>query len=149
MTAIVTYEAASPDDLEELVTLRLEAMRESLERLGRFDLVRSRERFASGFAAAFTRHILVEGRRVGFVVVKPDPDGLLLDHLYLRPGEQGRGIGSAVLVSVIADADAHQLPLHVGALRESLANAFYVRHGFRQVDEAEWDVFYRRDPAKP
>lgn len=149
MTLIVSYEPASPGDLDALVELRLEAMRESLERIGRFDPVRVRERFASSFDAAFTRHILVGGRRVGCVVVKPHPDGLLLDHLYLRVAEQGRGIGGHVLGDVIADAEARRLPLHVGALRESAANVFYARHGFRKVADAEWDVYYRRDPTTP
>lgn len=147
MTLIVSYEPASPEDLDALVELRLEAMRESLERVGRFDPVRARARFASSFDAACTRHILVAGRRVGCVVVKPHPDGLLLDHLYLRVAEQRRGIGGRVLGEVIADAEARGLPLHAGALRDSAANAFYVRHGFRQVGDAEWDVYYRRDPT--
>lgn len=48
---------------------------------------------------------------------------------------------------VTSDADARGLPLHVGALRGSAANAFYARHGFQKVGEAEWDVYYRRDPS--
>lgn len=145
MNTALSYEAAAAHDLDELVELRIEAMRESLERLGRFDPVRARERFASSFEPAFTRHILLDGRRVGFVVVKPHPDGLLLDHLYVRPAAQGRGVGGRVLVDVLANADAQRLAVLVGALRGSAANAFYVRHGFQRVSEADWDVYYRRD----
>ncbi len=143
----VTYEPATDDDLEALASLRIEAMRESLERIGRFDAARARERFVNGFEAEFTRHILVQGRRVGFVVVRPHPEGLLLDHLYLRVSEQGRGIGGRVLTDVIANAKRRLLPLHVGALRDSAANAFYTRHGFQRVGAGEWDVYYRRDPV--
>jgi ribosomal protein S18 acetylase RimI-like enzyme len=143
----VTYEPATLADLDALVALRIEAMRESLERIGRFDPARARERFASGFDPACTRHILLGGQRVGFVVVKQETDGLLLDHLYLRPTAQGQGVGARVLSEVLADADARGLPLHVGALRESMANAFYSRHGFQKVGESEWDIYYRRDPA--
>ncbi len=146
MNAVVTYEPASPHDLDELVALRIAAMRESLERMGRFDPARARERFAHAFEAACTRHILADGRRVGFVVVKPHTEGLLLDHLYVRPSEQGRGVGSRVLTELLADADARQLALHVGALRKSAANAFYQRHGFRQSGETDWDIHYRRLP---
>lgn len=147
MPPTVSYEPAIAADLDALVALRIEAMRESLERIGRFDPARARERFASGFEPACTRHILVDGQRVGFLVVKQQAGGLLLDHLYLLPSAQGRGIGGRVLGEVLADADARRLPLHVGALRESGSNSFYVRHGFRKVGEAEWDVYYRRDPA--
>jgi GNAT superfamily N-acetyltransferase len=140
------YQAAVHDDLEALVALRIEAMRESLERVGRFDPMRARERFAAGFEPSATRHIVVAGQRVGFVVVKLLSTGLLLDHLYLRPTSQGHGIGSAVLRDVLADADRRSLPIDVGALKGSAANRFYVAHGFAPVSESEWDVYYRREP---
>ena len=119
-------------------------MRESLERLGRFDPQRARDRFLSGFDPAFTRHVLLEDERVGFVVVRPQDDGLLLDHLYLAPRAQGRGVGAAVMASVLADADARGLPVRVGALRGSDANRFYRRHGFELVEQGEWDNLYLR-----
>lgn len=132
--------------MEHLVALRIEAMRESLERLGRFDPERARARFVIGFEPHATRHIVVAGERVGFVVVKASGEGLLLEHLYVRPQAQGRGIGSVVLLEVSAAAGAQRLALQVGALKGSAANRFYARHGFRQVGESDWDVYYRRDP---
>lgn len=146
VSSVISYEAASAYDLEQLVLLRVEAMRESLERLGRFDEARARERFASGFEPARTRHVLVDGRRVGVVVVKPHPQGLLLDHLYLRTAAQGHGVGTRVLQGVLRDADAQRCAVLVGALRGSAVNAFYVRHGFQLVNETEWDLHYRREP---
>jgi GNAT superfamily N-acetyltransferase len=146
LTPIISYEPAALDDLDALVALRIEAMRESLERIGRFDATRARARFTMGFDPACTRHIVANGQRVGFIVVKPEAEGLLLDHLYLRPRQQGQGIGGRVLADLLADADARRLPIHVGALRESASNAFYLRHGFHPIGESEWDIFYRRDP---
>ena len=146
MTPAFGYEAATLADLDALVALRIEAMRQSLERIGRFDPTRARDRFTRSFDPACTRHIVANGQRVGFIVVKQEAEGLLLDHLYLYHGRQGQGIGGRVLVDLFADADARQLPVHVGALRESAANGFYVRHGFHQVSESEFDIFYRRDP---
>jgi len=122
-------------------------MRESLERLGRFDPQRARDRFLSGFEPALTRHVLVGGERVGFVVVRPRDDGLLLDHLYLLPRAQGRGVGAVVLADVLARADASRLPVRVGALRGSDANRFYMRHGFEPVEEDEFDIHFLRAPG--
>jgi len=144
----VSLGPAREEESEELVSLRIAAMRESLERLGRFDAQRARERFLVGFVAEFTRHILADGERVGFVAVKPTPDGLSLEHLYVRPEYQGRGIGSAVLAILFEEADRRALPLRVGALRGSDANRFYLRHGFIVVEESEWDIYYVR-PAQP
>jgi GNAT superfamily N-acetyltransferase len=141
----ISFSVASEQDFDELVALRIDAMRESLERIGRFDPDRARERFRSGFSPQHTRHIFVGGDRVGFVVVKPHESGLLLDHLYIHPDFQGRGIGAAVLTKIFEEADAARLPLRVGALRESDSNRFYIRHGFQKVDEEdEWDIYYVR-----
>jgi len=143
----VTFEPAMADDAEALVAIRIAAMRESLERLGRFDPQRARDRFLTGFEPALTRHVLADGERVGFVVVREQGDGLLLDHLYLLPRVQGRGIGAAVLADVRARADASRLPVRVTALRGSAANRFYERHGFEQVAQGEWDNVLLRPAA--
>jgi GNAT superfamily N-acetyltransferase len=131
-------------DAEALVLLRIAAMRDSLERIGRFDARRARERFLSGFEPRHTRHIVKDGARVGFVVVKPAGDGLLLDHLYVHPAYQGMGIGSEVLRRILAEADRGHRCVRVGALKGSDSNRFYVRHGFELVDHAEWDNYYVR-----
>ncbi len=119
-------------------------MRESLERIGRFDPVRARERFLSAFSPEHTRHIEFNGERIGFVVVKPHSQGLLLDHLYVHPFYQNKGVGTAVLAQVFAEADAAGLQVRVGALRGSESNRFYARHGFVQVEQGEFDNYYVR-----
>ena len=137
---------ASEQDFEQLLALRTAAMRESLERIGRFDPERARQRFRASFVPEHTRHVLVQGKRVGFVAVTRSGDGLSLDHLYVHPDEQGRGIGSAVLAIVFQEADLLGQPLRVGALRESASNRFYQRHGFALVEEGPWDLYYVRPP---
>ena len=146
MTPRVTFEPVVRDDAEALVALRIAAMRESLERIGRFDAQRARRRFLDSFEPVLTRHVVVGGARVGFVVVRPQGDGLLLDHLYLLPSAQASGVGSEVLAHVLADADARRLPVRVIALREGAANRFYQRHGFELESHAEWDSFHVRQP---
>lgn len=134
-----------PHDLEDLIAIRIEAMRESLERIGRFDPGRARQRFADSFSPAETRYILHGDDRVGFLATKQQATLLLLDHLYIRPSFQRRRIGAAVLQLVFAGADACRLPVRVGALRESDSNRFYLRHGFQLVEQDEFDNYYLRD----
>ncbi|WP_082638616.1 GNAT family N-acetyltransferase [Pseudomonas trivialis] len=135
---------AQQSDLDNLVAIRIEAMRESLERVGRFDPVRARERFLGGFEARNTRYIEVSGEKVGFVVVKHHHNELLLDHLYVRPSAQGSGVGSAVLTQIFKEADAAALPVKVGALIGSGSNRFYIRHGFQFIESSEFDNYYVR-----
>ncbi len=147
------FRPACGEDFENLLALRIAAMRPSLERIGRFDPQRARERLHASYDAAATRVIVMEGRDIGFVAVKLLPPessaGLLLDHLYLHPDWQGRGLGAWALRQVIIDADAAGLPLHVGALRGSDANRFYRKHGFVHSAESEWDIYYVRPVSAP
>ena len=139
-------ERASADDFEALLALRLRAMRESLERLNRYDEQRARERLAAGFEPEHTRHVVVDGRRVGFVVLKPMSHVMRLNHLYIDPPEHGRGIGQQVLRWVCEQADEALLPVELCALKGSDANGFYLHHGFVVTGEGEWDIDYVRMP---
>jgi GNAT superfamily N-acetyltransferase len=140
----IAFSTAVTEDFETLLAIRIEAMRESLERIGRFDAVRARERFLSGYSPEHTRHIELSGERVGFFTLRPLGAELLLDHLYVRPGYQSKGIGSAVLTEIFAQADRSGLPVRVGALRESESNRFYLQHGFELVGHTEYDNYYVR-----
>jgi GNAT superfamily N-acetyltransferase len=140
----VSLEPAASADFEALVAIRIEAMRESLERTGRFDPSRARERFRSGFSPEHTHHIVFAGERVGFMVAKAQEHCLLLDHLYIKPEQQRLGIGAQVLQLVFSQADSLRKPVKVGALRESESNEFYARHGFRLVEQGEFDNYYVR-----
>ena len=140
----ISLEPAVQADFETLVAIRIDAMRESLERIGRFDPSRARERFRAGFSPEHTRHIVVAGKRVGFVVTKPQEQYLLLDHLYIKPEHQRLGIGAQALQSVFSQAASLRKPVKVGALRESESNKFYARHGFKLVEQGEFDNYYVR-----
>lgn len=142
-------EGASAGDFEALLALRLRAMRESLERLGRYDEQRARERLAAGFEPEHTHHIVVDGQRVGFVVLKTLSHTMRLNHLYIDPSHQDRGIGRLVLQQLCAQADRVQLPVELCALKGSEANRFYLRNGFVATGEGEWDIDYVRLPLNP
>ena len=144
----ITFAPVDAGDADALADLRVAAMRESLERVGRFDPARARARLVDAFSPEHTRAILHAGQRVGFFVVRPAPGALVLDHLYVQPGHQGQGFGAAVLRHVFAQADAQGLDVQVGALRESESNRFYARHGFALVREEAFDNHYVRRPAK-
>lgn len=136
------FEPVVEADFETLAALREAALRESLERLGLFSQERSRERLRSNFRPAFMRHIVWCGKRVGLLSLWPEGDALKLQHLYLSPGAQGKGIGAWVLEQVKAEARAQGRDVKLEALPQSDANRFYQRHGFVQVGAAEFDVFY-------
>ncbi|MBV8502770.1 MAG: GNAT family N-acetyltransferase [Paucibacter sp.] len=118
--------------------LRMAAMRESLERLGRFDPERSRARLAAGFEPAHMRHICRDAERIGFLSLMPEGEALNLKHFYVRPGEQGQGVGAWAMAWV----QRQGRDVRLSALKGSDANRFYLRHGFVQVGEEELDIQY-------
>ena len=143
----IAFAQVSESDFDALVAMRIAAMRESLERVGRFDPDRARERLRQTFAPEHTHMIYANGERVGFYALRPINDWASLDHLYIMPAFQGRGIGTEVMRLLLAEADHQMLPIKVGALKESASNRFYLRHGFVRTGESEWDVYYERPPA--
>jgi len=147
--AAFTLEGASADDFEALLARRLRAMRQSLADLGRYDEQRARERFARGFVPAATQHIVVNGQRVGFIVLKQLSHALRIDHLYIDPPAQRQGIGGAVLEQVCVQADQALRPIELCALKGSAANRFYLHHGFVPTGQGEWDIDYLRSPVTP
>ncbi|PXW93304.1 acetyltransferase (GNAT) family protein [Sphaerotilus hippei] len=140
-------EPADDGDFEALLALRIAAMREGLERLGRFDPARVRERLGRSFSPANTRHILLDGQRVGFMAVTRGESMWRLDHLYVDPACAAQGIGGWALGRILGEADAEGVAVALTALKRSDANRFYERHGFRRIDENDWDVHYLR-PAQ-
>ncbi|CAM3726150.1 GNAT family N-acetyltransferase [Roseateles saccharophilus] len=136
---IPTLAPVAGADFEEMLALRIEALRPSLERLGRFSPDVARVRLRSQFRPEWMKHLVVEGERVGYFTVEPREDELRLHHLYLKPAAQGRGIGAWVIDRIKSQGR----PITLAALRESRANDFYRRHGFRVVAEQEFDIEYR------
>ncbi len=138
---------ATTADLEPVAELRAEVMRPDLERLGRYDEHRVRQRLRDGFSPAHTSIVLLGPDRAfaGSVTVRPaDQGGRLLEHFYLHPRHQGQGLGTAVLRHLLADADTAGEPVRLDVLQGSPARRLYERHGFRLEREDEIDVFLLR-----
>lgn len=132
-------------DFEAMTAIRIEAMRESLERLGRFDSERARERLCAGFVPTCMHHIcLASGEKIGFVTLKPEShDALRLDHLYILPTHQSKGIGAWVIDWAKSQAQACTKNIKVTVLKQSDAIRFYEMNGFKQDGEEEWDLHYQ------
>jgi GNAT superfamily N-acetyltransferase len=133
-------------DAHWIAELRAVVMRSDLERLGRFDPVRVRERFRSAFEPALTKVVLVDGREAGSITVRPDAGSLWIEHFYLAADIQGRGIGSLVLRQQLEEHGIEHV-FRLNVLRGSRARALYERTGFVLESEDAVDVFMVRHPA--
>ena len=143
------WRSAEPADLEAIVELRAVVMRPDLVRLGRFDEHRVRQRLRDAYSPQHTSVIVVDGAVAGSVAGRPAEDGRWLEHFYLSPELQGRGLGSAVLRTLLQDSDADGAVVRLNVLQGSPAQRLYERHGFAVESQDPVDVFMVRQPVSP
>ncbi|UIX33162.1 GNAT family N-acetyltransferase [Streptomyces sp. GQFP] len=136
---------ASASDIEPIAELRAVVMRPDLERLGRYDDHRVRQRFRDGFDAAHTWVIEVTDEFAGCVALRPAEDAHWLEHFYLAPRFQGTGIGSGVLSELLGRCDGEGALVRLNVLQGSPARRLYERHGFVVEGEDAVDVFMMRE----
>jgi len=141
-------EAAVAADADRLAAIRVEAMRPSLEAVGRFDPVRARDRFLDCFRAADTKIIHAKDGVAGFFVVRRYANHLYLDHLYVALAYQGNGIGRRVIDDLKGEARSAALPIRLMALNNSPANEFYLSCGFEVVSKDALDTLYAWTPDR-
>ena len=134
---------AISEDFEELVAIRLRAMKAILEKMGRFDKIRATERFRKSFVPEQTTLLIKKGNIIGFYMLSIDNRRLFLHHLYIDPGFQGNGEGTKLLNQVKQIAQEQNKTIELEALKQSRSNAFYCTHKFIKVDESEFDNLYR------
>ncbi|WP_406059211.1 GNAT family N-acetyltransferase [Streptomyces sp. NBC_01077] len=135
------------EDIEAMAELRAVVMRDDLERLGRYDDHRVRQRLRDGFSPEHTSVIEVDGGLAGCVTMRPHEGGrgFYLEHFYLAPGVQGRGLGTAVLRELLVRADEAAVPVRLVVLQGSAARRLYEREGFVFESEDPVDVLLVRE----
>ncbi|MFS0730285.1 GNAT family N-acetyltransferase [Curtobacterium sp. 1P10AnD] len=134
-------------DIDWLVELRAVVLRDDLTRLGVFHEERVRSRMRDAWRPEWARVVVVDGTDVGSVTTRPDGDTRWIEHFYLAPEVQGRGIGSAVLRTVLDEPHTGATRLNV--LQGSAARSLYERHGFVSDEEDDVDVFMTRRAPGP
>lgn len=124
--------AVSTGDFEELVAIRLATLSDTPER--------ARERLLNSFDPEHSRFIVIDGKRAGFYTLRPAENGFHLEHFYILPPFQSRGVGSAVMRLLLEEAAG--CPVFAGVLKGSPAIRFYQRHGFVVAGESERAIYY-------
>ncbi|MGB3306946.1 MAG: GNAT family N-acetyltransferase [Thermomicrobiales bacterium] len=85
--------------------------------------------------------IVVGGERVGIVQIVETPDEISLWKIAILPEYQGRGIGTAIVQSLIARSQAAQKPVRLFVFQANRgARRLYERLGFTVVSETDQDI---------
>lgn len=141
------FRDATEDDFEPLLALRIDVMREHLERVFRYKPSRARRIFREHFAEPGMRAIMIEGELAGCVAFRKGADAIKLDSFYLHRRHHNGGLGTKILKVLLAEADAAGLPVRLEVLTGSKADRFYLRHGFVKLREDEIEGEYERPAA--
>jgi ribosomal protein S18 acetylase RimI-like enzyme len=88
--------------------------------------------FADRWNFAISRIIVIDGAAVGLVASEERPDEFWIDEIQLARAWQGKGIGTAVMLDLIAKANAAPKTVRLRVLLENpRARRLYERMGFR------------------
>lgn len=132
------------EDFERLLALRIDVMREHLERVFRYKPSRAGRIFREHFDEPGMRLIPAGDEIVGCVGFRVETDEIKLDSFYLARRHHNTGLGSAILKVLLAEADALGLPVRLEVLTGSGADRLYLRHGFVKISEDAIEGTYER-----
>lgn len=95
------------------------------------------------------RIITVEGADIGWLQTMPHEGAYFLGQIFVEPSRQRRGIGTAVMRRLIAEATRAGQAMTLGVVKINPAKRLYDRLGFRVVLEDERKFYMRREPDPP
>lgn len=135
---------ATEADFEPVLALSIRAMREHLERIGRFDPARRRDRMRRQFDAGIVHVIEQDGAMAGCIGIEDRGAAVEIHSLFLDTHAQRQGLGEAVFRATLA---AHPgRPFRIEVLKQSPARRFWERQGFVLTGEAAFDWLMERAP---
>jgi len=137
----ITLHQSQNTDVETIANLRAIVLRDDLTRLGRFNEEKVRQRFRDAFDPVHTWIIKAGSSFIGCVAFKPILDGYLLEHFYIHPNYQGKGIGSQVLDYLLKQDYVIGKRVTLNVLQESSAQSLYKRFGFKVDSEDPIDIY--------
>ncbi|MGI8855642.1 MAG: GNAT family N-acetyltransferase [Thermomicrobiales bacterium] len=128
---------ATAADYDFLYRLHVAAMRDLVARVWGWDDTWQEQFFADHFDPAPARIVVVGGEKVGVVAVVWGEADAFLANIEIFPAYQGRGLGTALIRHVIAEAAARGVPVRLQALKINPARRLYERLGFVVTGETE------------
>lgn len=94
-----------------------------------------RARFDASFEPTEIQIVSVDGRDAGFLATRRQPDEIQLFNIMIAPEFQNRGIGSAVLKELLAEARGRGVPVRLQVMKVNPARGLYERLGFSVIEE--------------
>ena len=143
----VSMRPAAQEDEQFLYSVYCVNMRDVVERTWGWDDAWQRAEFERRFRELSVSVIEVESRAVGGLFLEERSDSLYVHELQIAPAFQGRGIGTAVVRTLIEQGASRGLPVVLSVVSANpRARSLYERLGFRVTRVEPPFVRMRHDP---
>jgi GNAT superfamily N-acetyltransferase len=146
MTDLVKLRPATASDYAFGLDLYLRTMRPLAEKLMVWDEQKQVANFAKHWDMEDVQVICADGRDVGWLQATETPSEIMLQQFFVSPEQQRVGIGTQVLIGLLAAWILTGKPLTLTVLKNNPARRFYERFGFSVVGEAGVKFEMRRSP---
>ena len=141
----ITFRPAATKDFDYCKRLYFEGMGKIIDEL-KLDRMAQAAKFEQQWEWEKVRILIWKGREVGWLQSFPREDGLFLAQLFVDGAFQGRGIGTQVMMQLIAEAAAAGQAVCLDVVKINRALRLYERLGFRITGEEERKFYMRREP---
>ncbi len=143
-----TFRQATDRDFEFLFALHRESMRAYIEPIWGWHEEWQAEYFRQKFEPAGRRIIRIDGTDAGVLVVEERPGEMYIALIELLPKFQGRGVGTAIINRLKAEASDKGLSVSLHVLNTNKpARRLYERLGFRASSEEQYRIKMVCEPA--
>ncbi len=136
---------ARAEDADYARRLYFDTNRWIIERLLGWDEAYEIARFAKEFRPSEARIVSLDRQDIGWFQAGPGDHVFELKQICIKPAYQGRGIGSHLILKLVAEAKALSLPIELTVARINRAVALYTRLGFTIVGTNEFELTMRRE----
>jgi ribosomal protein S18 acetylase RimI-like enzyme len=146
---IYTLRQATDNDYDFLYILNSATLKDYvLQTWGKWDEEWQSARFRANFDPSEYQIIVVNGHDVGEIILVERETDLYIASVEILPECQGRGIGTAVIKDILAQADRAGLAVALQVLKVNPARRLYERLGFAVIGETETHYLMRSRPDR-
>jgi putative hydrolase of the HAD superfamily len=138
--------AATDADYRFLYDLHVATLRAYVEQTWGWDEAYQKAYFQEHFEPARRRVIVVDGQDVGVLQVKRTEAEVVLQNIRIAPAWQRRGLGTAIIQDILAQAQRDGLPVALRVLKVNPAKRLYERLGFVVIGETPTHYKMRAEP---
>lgn len=114
---------------------------------GAWDDIAQEDFFRRSYRSDAVQVVVVDGCDAGLLHVEREPAEIFLANIQMHPSFQNRGLGTAIVRTVIDSARQLRLPIRLQVLRVNQnARRLYERLGFIVSHETPTHIIMRRQP---